>query len=152
MDRATTAVLHRLRCGPASTVQLQRDLFATHVAKQILDLRRTGYLITTLRLPNGVAQYRLVAEPGSPLPPDYQKFPKSEPDVPVGAGRDQSTESRKLPAGPPAPSRAPVPQPAEFIDVLVAARAAQAAVDALTRRPQFGDPALLREMRPKGRR
>ena len=63
MDRATTAVLQRLRRGPASTVELQAELYATHVPKQIFDLRRTGYLITTRRLPSGMAEYQLVSEP-----------------------------------------------------------------------------------------
>jgi hypothetical protein len=68
MDRATTAVLARLRRGPASTVELQAELYATHVPKQIFDLRAAGYLITTWRLPDGVALYRLTHEP----PHDYE--------------------------------------------------------------------------------
>jgi hypothetical protein len=60
MDRATTAVLQRLRRGPASTVELQAELYATHVPKQIFDLRREGFFIKTTRLPNGVALYTLL--------------------------------------------------------------------------------------------
>lgn len=177
MDRATTAVLQRLRRGPASTVELQAELYATHVAKQVYDLRAAGYLITTTRLPNGVAQYRLVSEPK----PSYADLVRAtgpvyysgddpafvaEPDVPVACRHGYGLRlAQDTPNGPeydwancmycgaprtgspvgagtsvtasgsqpsrvgvvaPAPSRAPV--------------------------PQFGDPALLREMRPKGRR
>ena len=112
MDRATSAVLARLRRGPASTVELQAELYATHVAKQIFDLRdEYECVITTKRLPNGVALYTLI----------------SEPDVPVGAGQHGVVNHVECfgsrPGSNPAPSRAPV--------------------------PQFGDVALLREMRRK---
>ena len=91
MDRATSAVLARLRRGPASTVELQAELYATHVAKQIFDLRdEYECVITTKRLPNGVALYTLI----------------SEPDVPVGAGAIRVAPVLTVPA----PSRAPVPQ------------------------------------------
>jgi hypothetical protein len=112
MDRATSAVLARLRRGPASTVELQREIATTHVAKPIYDARSAGYLITTRRLPNGVAEYRLLKEP----------------DAPVGAGvADGRWANDDL-----VPSSGPVPAP--------------------SRAPVFGDPVLLREMRPKGRR
>lgn len=52
-------VLHRLRVGPASTVDLQRNYPLVHVAKQIYDLRQAGYRIRTTRLPNRVASYCL---------------------------------------------------------------------------------------------
>jgi hypothetical protein len=124
MDRATTAVLQRLRRGPASTVELQAHIHATHVAKQVYDLRSRGYVITMARLASsGVALYTLL----------------SEPDVLVGAGlataRGLTGALVPVPGTVPAPSRAPGsdenPSP---------------------RAPIFGDPALLREMRPKGRR
>lgn len=67
MDRATTAVLARLRKGPASTVELQAELYATHAPKQIFDLRVQRYLITTTRQRNGTALYRLVSESGVPV-------------------------------------------------------------------------------------
>jgi hypothetical protein len=122
MDRATTAVLARLRRGPASTIELQAELYATHVPKQVWDLRAAGYLITTTRLPNGVAQYRLLGEPTT------IRAMTSEPDAPVGAGvADGRWANDDL-----VPSSGPVPAP--------------------SRAPVFGDPVLLREMRPKGRR
>jgi hypothetical protein len=129
MDRATTAVLARLRRGPASTVELQAELYATHVAKQIFDLRAANYNITTIRLRNGTALYQLVSEPeprtqgtAGLVPASLMVSVRMGPDVPVGAV--QGKPARDTPRA--APSRAPV--------------------------PQFGDPALLPEMRPKGRR
>lgn len=52
-------VLDRLRKGPASTVELQKTLPLVHVAKEIYLLRMAGYAITTKRLPNRIALYRL---------------------------------------------------------------------------------------------
>ena len=137
MDRATTAVLGRLRRGPASTVELQAELYATHVPKQIFDLRQADYNIATIRLRNGTALYQLVSEPGvTQRILDRARGAQAEVDkvtgAPVGAGLEaqpRTTGTRiTSPATameiPPAPSRAPV----------------------------FGDVATIREMRPKGRR
>ena len=106
MDARAQLVLQRLRNGPADTVTLQRSPIV-HVAKNILDLPRAGYLITTTRQRNGTALYRLV----------------SEPDVPVEAGRyvtGTSPATRVVapsaaPGGP-ASSRAPRTVP-EFGDL-----------------------------------
>lgn len=96
LDARADLVLQALRQGPANTVQLQRSPIV-HVAKQIHDLRREGYFITTKRLPNGVALYTL------------------EPDPPVGAGPIPHLAVSPADAGGevrgthnPAPTRAPV--------------------------------------------
>lgn len=97
MDRSALPALARLQRGPADTLELQRDLPTTHIAKAIYDLRREGYYITTTRLPNGVALYTL------------------EPDPPVGAGPIPHLAVSPADAGGevrgthnPAPTRAPV--------------------------------------------
>ncbi len=54
-------VLARLQRGPASTIELQRELPAVHVARQIWELRHWyGWRIRTGRLPNRVAVYTLL--------------------------------------------------------------------------------------------
>ncbi len=53
-------VLERLQRGPASTIDLQRELPAVHVARQVWELRHWyGWRIRTGRLQNRVAVYTL---------------------------------------------------------------------------------------------
>ncbi len=53
-------VLRRLQRGPASTIELQRELPAVHVARQVWELRHWyGWRIRTGRLQNRVAVYTL---------------------------------------------------------------------------------------------
>lgn len=59
-------LLGRLRQGPASTLDLQKALPLVHVARQVWELRHWyGFGIKTSRLPNNVAVYEIVAEPGT---------------------------------------------------------------------------------------
>ncbi len=54
-------VLRRLQRGPASTIELQSELPAVHVARQVWELRHWyGWRIKTGRLPNRVAVYTLL--------------------------------------------------------------------------------------------
>ena len=88
LDARAQLVLQRLRNGPAGTVELQRSPIV-HVAKNILDLRRAGYLITTTRTSNGTALYKLIGklpdapvEGGSPLrvsTPPSSRAPRTVP-------------------------------------------------------------------------
>lgn len=55
-------ILARLRIGPATTLQLRSELHAMHPAARVLELRRQGHRIITVRLPNGVARYVLTGE------------------------------------------------------------------------------------------
>lgn len=73
-DNARTT-LTRLRRGPASTVELQRDYPLVHVAKQIYELRQAGHYITTRRLPNRVAMYSLQVPPEQQARMDADDWP-----------------------------------------------------------------------------
>ena len=160
MDRATTAVLQRLRRGPASTVELQAELYATHVPKQIFDLRREGFFIKTTRLPNGVALYTLLglvldvpvgAAQGKPALDTPRAAPTRAPDS--GLGTFHETWCAYLQAGAQCNCAwLPINQRErpQFGDATVVA--GSHSYQAHSPRPQFGDPALLREMRSKGRR
>jgi len=71
-------LLSLLSRGPASTLDLQRDLPLVHVARQVWELRHWyGYEIRTTRLPNRVAVYRLVGKARmSVIPPQSPTCPK----------------------------------------------------------------------------
>lgn len=93
MNPAMTSILENLRDGPKTTVFLQRFCGTTHAAKPVYDLRQLGYVISRKSLPNRVALYTLISEPGAP----------------VGAGERATTQVGDLSRpGSPASSKAPV--------------------------------------------
>ena len=91
LDKATSAVLERLKRGPANTVELQAMGMIVHAPRQIYQLRQDGWVITTTRLPNRVALYKLVGR---------------IPDAPVDAGNPVRVTSSR-PETAPASSRVP---------------------------------------------
>ena len=57
-------ILARLRIGPATTQELRDELRTMHPSGRIMELRRQGHEILTVRLPSRVARYILMQEAG----------------------------------------------------------------------------------------
>lgn len=55
-------ILARLRIGPATTQELRDELRTMHPSGRILELRRQGHSIVTIRLETRVAKYVLLGE------------------------------------------------------------------------------------------
>ena len=55
-------ILARLRIGPATTQELRDELRTMHPSGRIMELRRQGHEILTVRLPSRVARYILMQE------------------------------------------------------------------------------------------
>jgi hypothetical protein len=95
-DRAQR-VLRRLQQGPASTVELQRELPMVHVARQVWELRHWyGWRIKTGRLPNGVALYSLIgAETARPVAAAPKAPAFGDPELIHDIRREQQRRRRR---------------------------------------------------------